>query len=226
MKLLHTLMLSCALIGAGFVSNVGRADRIQVHYESIRSDMLQSVVRIEVESKDGKRVSGSGVCYEDHKILTAGHLFDYGQDGNITVYLNLRKFGAQYMVGGKLLKIDRYKDIAIIESDEKLPFTSEIDTSNSIQVGDPILVVGAPLGFTPSYTSPLSYLATKGEPDRVPEDTMPMWSAAIWSTHGNSGCPVFDANTGKVIGIVSRGPDTDHGLTFFVSTVSAKKWFK
>lgn len=229
MKLAQVAMLSMAMVfGASLVQAPDKAGYVENRFEGVPAQMLASTVRIEVRV-GGNVGSGSGVCINDKQILTAAHLFAHGdiQDTVIVVYLHGKKYKSLNTLDARLIKIDTMLDMAMIEVEGSLPFSSEVDLTGETNVGDPVFIVGAPGGFQPSYAY-YGFLATKGETSNPFHDETGWehcWTTSAFATHGNSGGPVFNANTGKVIGLV-RGGELGKGVIQFVPTTLAKKWLK
>ena len=228
MKFLQTAVLALAIVSTSVALSPGHADRIEQRFESVPMQMLMSTVRISVTNL-GKQGAGSGVCISDKHILTCAHLFDHGpmEDAVIAVQLKGKKHDSLNTLDARIIKIDTTLDIAILEVDGTLPFSSEVDTSSETSVGDALFVLGAPGGFSANYAVQ-GFLATKGE-GKNPFADMTGWEHC-WSTsartdQGNSGGPIFNANTGKVIGVLRGGP-RGYGVSLFTPVTLVKKWFK
>jgi S1-C subfamily serine protease len=97
--------------------------------------------------------------------------------------------------------------------------------SNTVHVGDQVIVVGAPYGL--SYSLSVGYISARWPPNTVYK-TMPL--AEFFQTDatintGNSGGPMFDMK-GEVIGIVSHNISKSggsEGLGFVVTMNTAKQ---
>ncbi len=96
--------------------------------------------------------------------------------------------------------------------------------SNSVQVGDPVIIVGAPYGL--AYSLSAGYISARWPPNTVYK-TMPLaefFQTTATINTGNSGGPMFAMN-GEVIGIVSHNISKSggsEGLGFVVTLNTAK----
>ena len=97
--------------------------------------------------------------------------------------------------------------------------------SDTVQVGDQVVVVGAPYGL--SYSLSVGYISARWAPNTVYK-TMPLaeffQTDAVINT-GNSGGPLFGMN-GEVLGIVSHNISKgggSEGLGFVVTLNTAKQ---
>ena len=97
--------------------------------------------------------------------------------------------------------------------------------SNTVHVGDPVIIVGAPYGL--SYSLSAGYISARWAPNTVYK-TMPLaefFQTTATINTGNSGGPMFAMN-GEVIGIVSHNISKSggsEGLGFVVTLNTAKQ---
>jgi S1-C subfamily serine protease len=118
-------------------------------------------------------------------------------------------------------------DLSLLQLDRVPPGAgvSPMADSNKVQVGDQIMIVGAPYGL--SYSLSVGYISARWAPNTVYR-TMPL--AEFFQTDatintGNSGGPMFAMN-GDVIGIVSHNISKgggSEGLGFVVTMNTAKQ---
>jgi putative serine protease PepD len=116
-----------------------------------------------------------------------------------------RKFSA------KILRIDEAKDLAVLHSDEKFPRL--VAATAVATVGQPVLVIGAPLGLEDSVTQGvISAMRSTSNGQRLQFD------AAI--NPGNSGGPVVNAQK-QVVGVaVAKAADAEGiGLAIPIAVV-------
>ena len=137
---------------------------------------------------------GSGfIIHEDGYCVTNNHVIDRARE--ITVDLpDGRKLEAD------LVAADPDNDLAIlrIKSDKPLPYI-ELGDSADLMIGEPVIAVGNPLGFSHSVsTGIVSALHRTLEDPRLKLEELIQTDAAI--NPGNSGGPLLNAY-GQVIGI-------------------------
>jgi serine protease Do len=137
---------------------------------------------------------GSGfIISSDGLILTNAHVVREAKD--VTVKLSDRR---EY--SAKVLGIDTATDIAVLKVDAKdLPVVRLGDPKN-LEVGDPVLAIGAPYGLEQTATSGI--VSAKGR--SLPGDAVvPFIQTDAAVNPGNSGGPLFDGS-GSVVGINSQ----------------------
>jgi serine protease Do len=137
---------------------------------------------------------GSGfIISSDGLILTNAHVVRDAKD--VTVKLSDRR---EY--SAKVLGVDTATDIAVLKVDAKdLPVVRLGDPRN-LEVGDPVLAIGAPYGLEQTATSGI--VSAKGR--SLPGDTVvPFIQTDAAVNPGNSGGPLFDGS-GSVVGINSQ----------------------
>lgn len=183
-----------SLVAAENVSAPSSAARLAATTEA----RMDSVVRIVVPEKDGKRAGGSGVVVEhDGKvlILTAAHVTE-GRAGDPTIH-----FPGGATAIGRVVKEDRPWDIAAIECD-KCP-VAPIVLGPRPGFGETLILCGY-------GSSPYKYQESKGKivalwrpRAGMPNDHFEMTSGA---RDGDSGGPVFNEK-GEVAGILFGSKD-------------------
>jgi len=172
---------------------------------------------------------GTGfVVDEQGYILTNAHVVD--EDGqrasSVTVVFN--KGGSETQrVPGQLVGVDVGSDVAVIKVDPSKVELKPLPTGDSdkVEVGEPVVAIGNPLGYDFSITSGI--VSATGRSLEAPNgQTIPngiQTDAAI--NQGNSGGPLI-SSSGKVIGIneqiASSGGGND-GLGFAVPINTAMR---
>ena len=134
---------------------------------------------------------GSGfIISSDGLILTNAHVVREAKE--VTVKLSdRREFSA------KVLGSDAATDIAVLRIDAKNLPTVRLGDARQIEVGDPVLAIGAPYGFEQTATQGI--VSAKGR--SLPGDAVvPFIQTDAAVNPGNSGGPLFDS-TGAVVGI-------------------------
>ncbi len=137
---------------------------------------------------------GSGfIISQDGYILTNAHVIDNADA--VTVRLtDKREFKA------KVIGADKRSDIALLKISAKdLPVASIGDTSK-LEVGEWVVAIGSPFGFTNSVSQGIVSAMGRSLPG---ENTTPFIQTDVPINPGNSGGPLFNLK-GEVIGINSQ----------------------
>ena len=195
----------------------------------IVSQVLPTVVSIEVEGSDGSG-SGSGfIIRPDGYILTNNHVAAPAADGGkLTVYFSDGESAPATIVGR-----NRSYDLAVLKVDAgDLPVVA-LGDSDSVAVGDAAIAIGAPLGLEGTVTSGIissrDRPVTAGGVGDMSYINAIQTDAAI--NPGNSGGPLLNL-AGQVIGINSAiatvvqsftGEGGSIGLGFAIPINSAKR---
>lgn len=171
----------------------------------------------------------SGTLISDRHILTAGHcadlknmckqfkwVFDYQllKNGNIPVnFLEHQVYSCKNVVTsinvksklglmGRLYKTFFRTDFAIIELDRKVMGRDPVKlaSSQTAEAGMKVFSISYPLG-TPAK------ITTEGEVQPGMNTSSYFWSSLIVFA-GSSGGPIFNEETGDLVGVISRGLST------------------
>jgi S1-C subfamily serine protease len=165
--------------------------------------------------------TGSGVLIsKDGQVMTASHVV-HAMD-EVTV-----EFLGGETVTAKIVASEPAADLSLLKLDRVPPgaVVAEMADSDTIKVGDQVIVVGAPYGL--SYSLSVGYVSARWAPNTVYR-TMPL--AEFFQTDatintGNSGGPMFSMD-GKVIGVVSHNISKgggSEGLGFVVTLNTARQ---
>jgi serine protease Do len=140
---------------------------------------------------------GSGfIIQSDGVILTNAHVVDGAS--RISVQLTDRR---EYTA--KVIGMDKVSDIAVIKIPAKNLPTVTLGNSNNLQVGQWVLAIGAPFGFTNSATAGIVSAKGRTLPDEGAESYVPFIQTDVPINPGNSGGPLIDMD-GQVVGINSQ----------------------
>ena len=140
------------------------------------------------------RGEGSGfIIRPDGIILTNAHVVAGAT--HVTVQLTDRR---QYTA--KVIGEDKVADVAVIKIPANNLPTVKLGDSNTLQVGQWVLAIGAPFGFENSATSGIVSAKGRTLPD---SGYVPFIQTDVPINPGNSGGPLFDMQ-GQVIGINSQ----------------------
>ncbi|HLI80053.1 MAG TPA: DegQ family serine endoprotease [Candidatus Binataceae bacterium] len=134
---------------------------------------------------------GSGVIVSpDGYILTNNHVVGGAEEIHVTL-MDKREFTA------KVIGKDAKTDLALIKVDTKDPLpVAELGNSDAMDVGDWVVAIGNPFGFT--LTTTAGIVSAKGRMLGGNYDDFIQTDASI--NPGNSGGPLFNTS-GQVIGI-------------------------
>ena len=165
--------------------------------------------------------TGSGVLISsDGKIMTAAHVVHSMNEISV-------EFLGGETVPARVIASEPGADLSLIQID-RVPAgakVAQMANSDTMQVGDPVYIVGAPYGL--SYSLSTGLISARWAPNSVYK-TMPL--AEFFQTNatintGNSGGPMFNS-AGEVIGIVSHNISKSggsEGLGFVVTMNTAKQ---
>ena len=137
---------------------------------------------------------GSGfIVSADGYVLTNAHVVEDADE--VTVRLtDQREFKA------KVVGADRRSDIALLKIPAKdLPVVN-IGDSSKLEVGEWVVAIGSPFGFTNSVSQGIVSAKGRSLPG---EDIVPFIQTDVPVNPGNSGGPLFNMN-GEVVGINSQ----------------------
>ena len=175
---------------------------------SVAQQVVPSVVTIEVgRSSAGAGGTGSGEFYQEGGyILTNNHVVANAANGaSITVMLSNGQKVPATLVGR-----DPLTDLAVIKAPEaESPQVINLGSSSDLEVGQPVVVVGAPLGLSNTVTSGIvSALARTVEVPGAGSSQSALLADAIQTdaaiNPGNSGGSMVNCS-GQLVGIPSAG---------------------
>jgi S1-C subfamily serine protease len=224
MRLLLALLLALTVVGfPRFIHAQNIAD-VGAIFEKVNP----SVVVIRAKGREvtgtglvGFTEVGSGVLISaDGKVMTAAHVTQALDD--VTV-----EFIGGETVRARTVAEEPAADLELLQL-ERVPAGAKVATlgdSNTVRVGDPVIIVGAPYGL--SHAMSAGWISARWPANSVYR-AMPL--AEFLQTNatintGNSGGPMFNMR-GEVIGIVSHNISKgggSEGLGFVVSINTAKQ---
>jgi serine protease Do len=219
--------LLSAIVGIGLLAWFMPVAQAQTPGEVFRK-VAPSVVVIRAKGRDigagGQSrfaETGSGVLITpDGKVMTAAHVV------NAMDEISVEFLGGE-TVKARVVASEPAADLSLLQL-ERVPAgakSSPLADSDPIQVGDPVIIVGAPYGL--SYSLSNGLISARWKPNTVYK-TMPLaefFQTTATINTGNSGGPMFDMK-GQVIGIVSHNISKSggsEGLGFVVTINTAKK---
>lgn len=143
-----------------------------------------------------ERFLGSGaVMSEDGYILTNNHVVDRAKDKQVTVV-----FADRHELTGKIIGVDPDTDVAVVKVNAKGLAALPWGNSSALQVGEIVLAVGSPFGYSQTLTKGMvSFIGRTGViGDRRAYENFIQTDAAI--NPGNSGGPLVNIR-GEVVGL-------------------------
>jgi serine protease Do len=165
--------------------------------------------------------TGSGALISaDGKVMTASHVVHALDE--ITV-----EFLGGESVTARVVSSEPAADLSLLQLDRVPPGSrvAAMADSNTVHVGDQVLVVGAPYGL--SHSLSVGYISARWAPNTIYR-TMPLaeffQTDAVINT-GNSGGPMFNM-AGQVVGVVSHNISKSggsEGLGFVVTLNTARQ---
>lgn len=215
-KIFLVLAVLCGNIAVSepaICANYANDEQINISvYESINP----AIVAIEAELIDGVSAGTGCIVSSDGLILTGSHVIDGGKNIEVTTH-NGQVYKAEI-----ISKMGKNKDLALIKITPKKPLqTIKFGDSSTCKVGQKVLAIGNPFGFSGTLTqgiiSRIDYSKNKIQTD-----------AAI--NPGCSGGPLLNSS-GEVIGINQSiyNPDnniSNIGIGFAIPINDAKKFIQ
>lgn len=178
-----------------------------------------SVVQILAESSLSDSGQGSGVILSsDGYIVTNKHVVGSGTDFSIV-------FSDESSASATLVGYDSLSDIAILKTEKEGLVPMELGSSEDLTVGQTLLAIGNPYGYTWSLTSGMvsgveRMVSTSTSASVIPN--MIQTDALI--NPGNSGGPLLDTK-GRMVGLVSSIYSTSgsaQGISFALPVESVR----
>jgi putative serine protease PepD len=198
------------LIGAAVASpssGTTSASAASCNVTPVADKVLPSVVTISAEPASGKGGStGSGEVYKsDGYILTNNHVIAGAASGGKVEVLFADGVSAPATIVGR----DVLTDLAVLKA--QLPSgvpPITIGTSTSLQVGDPVIALGAPLGLSGTVTSGIVSALDRTIQVPAEDDAAALLVAAVQTdaaiNPGNSGGALVNCDD-QLVGIPSAG---------------------
>ena len=184
--------------GVNLVSSNSTIERSPDSVAGLAARVLPSVVSIETMSADGGSTGSGFVIDPNGYLLTNNHVVADAM--TIKVMLNDgREFAA------KILGRDESYDLAVLKISATGLKALQFGDSDKVQVGDPVIAIGSPLGLSGTVTQGI--ISAKNRPVTAGDrDSSTSFISALQTdaaiNPGNSGGPLVDA-TGAVIGVNS-----------------------
>lgn len=176
------------------------------------SDKLPTVVKIEVQSKDGNSWSGSGVFVEDNLILTAGHIVGNAEDIWI-VWKNKKHKAIKWYQ-----ETEADLGVVVINTPEREPTAILCNA----KLKQKVWACGAPYAYFPVWTQGIiSAINVKTNILQSDMGKGPFFITDCPLVPGNSGCPILD-NKNRILGIYSWHFTNEEGMNFCIPAETCK----
>ena len=171
----------------------------------IAKKVSPSVVVIQGKTESGEVLGSGFIVSKDGKIVTNLHVIRDMKTASVQL-ANREVFDSV-----SVLAVDEQRDLALIKVAGVNLTTLALGNSDTLSVGEPVVVVGSPLGLDATVTAGiLSAIRDSGEGYKLLQT-----DAAV--NHGNSGGPLVAGN-GLAVGVVSSvlRSDAAQGLNFAI----------
>ena len=192
------------LHNTNLVSTHSSVERAPDSIAGIAARVSSSVVSIDAQTQSGGDTGSGFFIQSDGTILTNNHVVEGAVTSGGTLTVNLTN-GKSYPA--KVIGRDGSYDLAVLKIDVTDAPALQLGDSDLIQVGDPVIAIGSPLGLAGTVTSGIisakNRAVTSGSGNGTGESSFInalQTDAAI--NPGNSGGPLVDIN-GAVIGVNS-----------------------
>jgi serine protease Do len=172
-------------------------------------EVIEKLRRITVQVKTQRSVAGSGVIWSpDGRIVTNAHVVQ-GASSPGTVEVELWD-GRR--LPGEIENRDRRRDLAVLQVDASGLPSATPGNSNALRVGELVLAVGNPLGFTGAASTGV-----------VHESGNRSWVVSqIRLAPGNSGGPLANARS-EVVGVNTM---IARGLAFAIPSLAVNQFVR
>ncbi len=215
---IQELKSNCTSNKNGTVNNVDYD--IKSDASSVVEKVHSSVVTIEVYNSQMSTGTGSGVVYQKDGnkayVVTNHHVVESGETINCL-------FASGDSVNATLLGSDQYTDLAVLEIEPDFEVTAiEIGDSSLLDVGEPVLAIGSPLGsnYSGSTTQGIVSGTNRVVSVDLNSDGSDDWDMNVIQTDaainpGNSGGALVNM-AGELVGITSMKISDTDGMGFAI----------
>lgn len=177
---------------------------VETDYTDLIEETIGSVALIQVPAAQSQ---GSAFVYDEQHLITNEHVVQQATDVELL-------FTDNEWTDGTVVGTDRRSDLAVVRADELPSYATPLPLADSPPVvGEDVIAVGNPLGFSDSVSAGIISGTQRSIPlEDVSLPNAVQTDAALNS--GNSGGPLLRTN-GAVVAVVSLG--AGEGLGFGVS---------
>jgi putative serine protease PepD len=208
------VVVGCTSSGSSSQSNASAASAVSCPVTSVADQVLPSVVTIAATGPGGSGTGSGEVLRSDGYILTNNHVISVAANGGSVEVT----FADGTSVPATIVGRDVLTDLAVLkvaQSDNLKPIA--LGSSDSVQVGEPVIALGAPLGLSGTVTSGI--VSAMDRTVEVPGegDTSALLVSALQTdaaiNPGNSGGALVNCD-GDLVGVPTAGatvPSPDGG---------------
>lgn len=192
------LIVTVILLGCNYTNaqpNYAPDEQINI---SVYEKISPAIVAIDAQVPDGVSAGTGCVVTKDGLILTGSHVVEKSTSIDVTTH-NGQTYKAKFIA-----QMGKNKDLALIKIEPRKPLqTVSFGDSEEVKVGQKVLTIGNPFGFSNTLTqgiiSRIDHVKNRFQTD-----------AAI--NPGCSGGPLLNS-TGEVIGISQSIYNPDHNIS-------------
>ena len=192
-----------------------KSQQAQVTPEAVYQQVKPSVVVVRVRTAQGS-VLGSGFFYAQNQIITNYHVIQSANSVDVELFDGSSSRAS-------IIGQDPFADVAVlrVESPSALAKPLQLANSSALNIGQPVLAVGNPLGLTSSLTSGIVSQMGRliGPVQNIPL-IVPVIQLDILIAPGNSGGPLLDLH-GNVVGVTNAG--IQGGVNFAIPSNIVKR---
>ncbi|MBM2617805.1 serine protease [Actinoplanes sp. LDG1-06] len=207
-------------LASAFSAEQDRTDRLEKQLagvfdpEGVSSGVLPSVFRVRAGNFTGTAFSvGKKATGNQANLFTNYHVVaETWTDGGRRVSLER----GNTRINATIVKVDKAKDLALLRANQKI--VSLGTSTTQVKPGQPIVVVGAPLGLDDSVTTGV---ISAYRPNDADGPTI-QFDAPI--NPGNSGGPVVNANE-QVVGVATAKAKDAEGIGLAIPIKTACETF-
>ncbi len=206
--------LMAVLLSIALLAPVAAAQPSVVEAQAIYNRAVPAVAIVRVVANGGTGIGTAFVIDSGGLLVTAAHVARQAE--RIAV-----EFADGNPIEATVVGYDARRDLALLRITVRTPLPAlEVADSTVVHEGDPVIVIGTPLGRPRVMTTGVVRGTAQTVPGQAPEIFI-LFDAAVQP--GNSGGPLLN-NRGQVIGVVTEGisgPDISGGLAVASSALKA-----
>jgi putative serine protease PepD len=204
-------LVAAGLAGGLIATRIGGQDGTVCPAREVASRALPSVVTVQAQGASGAGTGSGEVIRSDGYVLTNDHvIFPAARGGQLSVV-----FDDGTTMPARIQGRDPDTDLAVLKLDASRSLsTIETGSSANLEVGQPVVALGAPLGLSSTVTT--GVVSALGRTVRVPSEDVgtALLASAIQTdaaiNPGNSGGALVDCE-GRLIGVPTAGATVPGG---------------